>query len=159
MLISSLNPLMILIRTIDYQQTYPLRHAILRPEFPLKSCHFKGDSHPNSIHLGGFEENRMVGILSAIPNPYPENGRRAFQIRGMAVAPSSRKKGIATLLLQHFEELCLQEGKIQLLWLNARIDVQKLYLRNQFTPVGTPFMIEPIGMHQQFFKSLPHEPV
>lgn len=145
------------IEPIAVEQTYPLRHRILRVGRPLESCYFVGDKDPESIHLGAFENGALVGILSALPNPYPENQMAAFQIRGMAVAEKARKLGVATALLKSFESYFLQQTAKSYIWLNARINIQDLYLKNGYSPVGSPFLIEPIGIHQRFFKSLSHE--
>ncbi|MGC6478979.1 MAG: GNAT family N-acetyltransferase [Flavobacteriaceae bacterium] len=148
---------MIDIQVITAEQTYPLRHAILRSGKPVESCYFEGDALPKSLHLGALISGHIVGVLSAFDRPYPENGEPALQIRGMAVAEDHRRKKIASLLLREAESMLSSSGEHSLLWLNARLNVQQLYLRNDFNPVGDPFLIQGIGMHQRFYKYLAHE--
>lgn len=145
------------IEPIAIEQTYSLRHRILRAGRPIENCYFAGDKDPESVHLGVFMVGTLVGILSALPNPYPENQKAAYQIRGMAVAEEARKKGVATALLKSFESYAQQQTARSCIWLNARIGIQDLYLKNGFSPQGSPFLIEEIGIHQRFFKSLGHE--
>ena len=42
-------------------------------------------------------------------------------------------------------------------WLNSRILANQLYLTNGFKPIGKPFKIESIGMHQRFIKMIVDE--
>ena len=100
----------------------------------------------------------MVGVLSALPNPCPDHKTlTAYQLRAMAVEPAFQRKKIATYLIQHLLEKINRIDSIKLIWLNARVAANILYIKNGFQPNGDLFMIEPIGLHQRFIKFLNYE--
>jgi len=143
---------------IEAHQTYPLRHALLRKGMPLSSCHLEGDNTSETLHLGAFESENLVGILSAYLNPCPEHRNlRGVQLRAMAVATAYQRKGIASQLIQSVFKRIEEHLNPDCIWLNARIAANALYESNGFLPIGTTFEIEPIGTHQRFIKILSHE--
>jgi GNAT superfamily N-acetyltransferase len=146
------------IKQITAIETYPIRHPLLRKGQALAACKLENDDHPASIHLGAFSGDQMVGVLSALPNPCPDHKTlTAYQLRAMAVEPAFQRKKIATYLIQHLLEKINRIDSIKLIWLNARVAANILYIKNGFQPIGDPFMIEPIGLHQRFIKFLNYE--
>ena len=146
------------IKQISALETYPLRHPLLRKGQPLASCKLENDDHPASIHLGAYTDKQIIGVLSALPNPCPDyETLKAYQLRAMAVEPAFQRKKIATHLIQYLYKKIKTIDSIELIWLNARIAANELYLKNDFQPIGNPFLIEPIGRHQRFIKLLNHE--
>lgn len=47
-----------MIKIILTEQTYPIRRAVLRKEFPDEPHQFNGDLDPHTFHLGYFK--RMI---------------------------------------------------------------------------------------------------
>ena len=138
---------------IDAKTTFALRHPLLRKGRPLSDCPFENDTHPESLHLGADDQVRLVGILSALPNPYPKaHEPLSYQLGGIAVLPSYERKGIASQLIQKAIAILSNEHRLEILWLNARIQAQNLYLNNGFKAIGATFEIAGIGTHQRFFK-------
>jgi len=64
------------ITQITAEDTYPLRHALLRKGRPLSSCILEGDDAPETIHLGVFFENDLIGIGSAFFKPLSSVSRQ-----------------------------------------------------------------------------------
>ena len=60
------------IKKIEANQTYELRHPLLREGQPLSSCNLELDDDEKSLHLGAFKDNKLVGVLSAMPTSCPE---------------------------------------------------------------------------------------
>lgn len=141
------------IKEIKAKQTYDLRHPLLRQGQPYESCQLENDNHEETIHLGAYVSNHLVGILSVMPNKCPAYpNQNAAQLRAMAVHPDFQRKKIATQLIQSILLRLKGKNSIELVWLNARIKANALYLGNGFEPLNSPFEIKPIGMHQSFIK-------
>lgn len=135
--------------------TFPLRQEILRPGRPLTSCYFEKDNDPHTRHWGAFIDKRLVGILSAMPNPCKEfSTDQAFQFRGMAVHPDYQRQGIATRLLLTAEKYLSEQFTPDLFWLNARIHAQALYSSLAYQAIGDEFEIPTVGPHRCFVKNL-----
>lgn len=135
------------IRMIRPEETYPLRHKVLRPSQASELCPFDLDEHKDSFHLGAFQGDLLVGILSAVP--LDEKGverEDVFRIRGMAVDADSRGRGIGTLLLQSAAKHLERQGPCRL-WCFARSHAVPFYIRNGFVIVGEEFEIEGVGPH------------
>ncbi len=135
------------IRMIRPEETYPLRHKVLRPSQASELCPFDLDEHKDSFHLGAFQGDLLVGILSAVP--LDEKGverEDVFRIRGMAVDADSRGRGIGTLLLQSAAKHLERQDPCRL-WCFARSHAVPFYVRNGFVIVGEEFEIEGVGPH------------
>ena len=146
------------IKEILAKHTYKLRHTLLRKGQPYESCKLESDNHIDSIHLGAFVSNQLVGILSALPNKCPNyNSRKAMHLRAMAVHPDFQRKKIATHLIRDILKQLKDRKSIEIVWLNARVKANDLYLGCGFTPLDSPFEINPIGIHQRFIKSVTDE--
>lgn len=52
------------IKRITADETYPLRHAILRYGKPLETCFFDGDNLDTTKHFGAFKDSKLVGVVS-----------------------------------------------------------------------------------------------
>ena len=135
------------IRMIEPEETYPLRHTVLRPSQASELCPFDFDEHNDSFHLGAFKGDSLVGILSAVP--LDEEGvvrEDVFRIRGMAVDADSQGLGIGSLLLQSASKHLELRDHCRL-WCFARSHAVPFYVRNGFVVVGEEFEIEGIGPH------------
>jgi ribosomal protein S18 acetylase RimI-like enzyme len=143
---------------IEARQTYPLRHALLRKGMPLSSCHLEGDKAVETLHIGAFESETLIGILSAYSNPCPQHPNlKGVQLRAMAVATGYQRKGIASQLIQSIFKRIEENLHPDCIWLNARIAANALYESNGFVPIGPTFEIESIGTHQRYLKLLSYE--
>ncbi len=114
---------MISIKQIKTSETYPLRIEILRNNKP-ENYHFLEDNNKDTIHLGAFNNNNIVGIVSLMKNNHTEfTDQFVFQLRGMAVKKEIQKQGIGKQLilesLNHLKKKIVQfygamQGKQQL---------------------------------------------
>tara|TARA_B100001778_G_scaffold286809_1_gene254302 strand:+ start:233 stop:691 length:459 start_codon:yes stop_codon:yes gene_type:complete len=144
-----------IIKKINAEKTFQIRHPILRKGLPLDSCKFENDENENSIHLCAIENNELIAVISALPNICPFfPKKKAFQIRGLAVIEKFRRRGIASALIKETEITLRNKFSIELIWLNSRTIASKLYLVNNYIPHGDPFEIKISGPHQRFYKLL-----
>jgi GNAT superfamily N-acetyltransferase len=138
------------VREIAPEDTWPLRRMVLRQGMPEESCIFPGDALNSSGHLGLHVSGHCVGVVSLMHSPMPDTTdvppTLQWQLRGMAVAPDMRGKGLGLRLLRSACGWVAQRGG-RLLWCNARETALGFYRRGGFVSVGEPFVIAPIGVH------------
>ena len=130
----------IIIKEIQTEETYSIRHQELRQGFPIETCHFDKDDEPNTFHLGAFENKKLVGVVTLVKS------EKGYQLRGMAVLSSEQGKGIGALLVQKAEER-LQQEQVNYLWMNARIKAVPFYKKLGYSKQGNIFNIETVGEH------------
>ncbi|OUW76635.1 MAG: hypothetical protein CBD72_03475 [Flavobacteriaceae bacterium TMED212] len=142
------------IKKISMEETFAVRQPVLRPGRPIEDCFFEYDDHPLSIHICAELNGKVISVLSAIPirsKIYPN--LKAMRIRGIATLNQFQRLGYGSQLVRYIEEELGKKG-IELLWLNARINASKFYIKLGYKPKGDFFNIDGIGIHQKFFKSL-----
>ena len=146
------------IKEIEVALSYPLRHDLLRKGKPINSCYLDGDKNLETIHIGAYISKELVGIASAFLKPCPQyDDLKGVQLRAIAVKSKFQRKGIATKLINHILEIIKIKLNPDCVWLNSRILANQLYLTNGFKPIGKPFKIESIGVHQRFIKMTVNE--
>ena len=142
------------IKQITSRETFPVRHPVLRPGKPVESCIFDGDDLPSTIHLGVFNDDRAVGVLSIFEMKTPLlDGEKQFQLRGMAVLPEYQKKGLGELLMQGAEDTIAAKGG-KAIWFNAREVAVGFYEKMGYAITGEPFSIGDIGIHHVMYRQL-----
>lgn len=143
-----------LIKQISYTETYPIRQVVLRPNRPLETCFFDGDSLTTTYHFGAFQNENLAGIISAFKNKHSSfEEKNQYQIRGMAVLPEFQKYGLGKQLVLHTEEF-LKQQKTELIWFNAREEAVGFYEKLGYQIIGKAFMIADVGIHFVMFKSI-----
>jgi GNAT superfamily N-acetyltransferase len=117
------------VRPIAPEATWPLRQSVLRPHQDLREMEWPHDHEVAAIHFGAFAAGVLVGVASLVPDATPD-GEETVRLRGMAVVPEHRGKGIGAALLS----ACIAhaDGQGASLWCNARTGVEPFYLRVGF---------------------------
>ena len=145
---------MIAIRKISAQETYIVRHPVLRKGKPIESCHFDGDDLPTTQHIGLYENDSLQGVISLFENNHPLfEEKQQTQIRGMAVLENNQGKGFGRLLVNHSEQILMTQ-KIHLIWFNARENAVGFYQKMGYKILGNAFDIPGIGIHYVMGKKL-----
>ena len=142
------------IKRISTEETYPVRQPVLRAGRPIEDCIFEYDDHDLSIHFCVELDGKVISVLSALPiqsKIFPK--LKAMRIRGIATLDQFQRLGYGSKLVRYAEEELKKNG-IELLWLNSRISASEFYLKLGYKPKGDMFNIDGIGIHQKFFKSL-----
>src|SRR5438309_2027631 len=89
------------LQTISAEQTYELRHRVLRPGQPINECIFPLDHAPNTYHAGYFIDDTLVGVGTVFREGRDaQTAYNGWRVRGMAVAEHLRGSGIGGKLLQ-----------------------------------------------------------
>lgn len=143
-----------IIKEISFQETFSVRHLILREGKPIETCYFVGDDFPDTKHFGLFVNEKIMGVISIYKNKntifkFPNQ----YQIRGMAVLKEFQGKGYGKLLVQYCENY-LNNSNSPLIWFNARETALPFYEKIGYTKTGFPFEISDVGVHFLMFKKL-----
>jgi len=135
------------IQEISPNETFTVRHPVLRSGKPIESCQFDGDNLLSTKHFGLFVDKKIVGIVSVFKNINTIFiAANQYQIRGMAVLQEHQRKGYGELLMAHSEKhIATQKGT--LIWFNARESAVAFYEKLGYNKIGNPFAIADIGLH------------
>ncbi|MBC8106373.1 MAG: GNAT family N-acetyltransferase [Anaerolineae bacterium] len=142
----------IIIRRGNTEELIDLRHEILRTGLPRESAYFKGDDEPTTIHVVAALDGKVVGCATMLQRRWEHQS--AWQLRGMAVAPSLRGTGIGGKLLNEIERLADAQDFSNQFWANARVPAVKFYQDHGWTVVSEEFMIEHAGPHVKIKKRM-----
>lgn len=150
------NPIQI--QLISAEQTYSLRHKILRPHEPFEAVKYADDFSAGAFHVGAFFAEKIVGIATfasehhaAVEKLY--SGKNSYRLRGMATDFDFHGQGIGAAVL-HFSFAVLRQKQCDLLWCNAREIAFPFYEKLGFRFVGELFDIGVIGPHKVMYKPL-----
>ena len=134
-----------LIRRITAEEVRPVRHRVLRPGRPFETTVFGADDLASTVHLGAFDGDELVGVVSLAPEPR-EGREGGWRLRGMATIPEVRGRGFGTALLDACLEYAAVSGGGEV-WCNARLVAVAFYQRAGFEIVSEEFDIAGIGPH------------
>jgi GNAT superfamily N-acetyltransferase len=138
---------MVAVKEIPSELTYDIRHIVLRGGLPRESCYWETDRLPGTFHLGGWLDGKQTGTSTFQPEPDPGlPGVEAYRIRGMAVLPEARGKGVGTLMLLAGCGRVRGLG-VKYMWCDARIGAAEFYRRHGWVIHGELFDIPTAGPH------------
>lgn len=147
------------ITIITAQDAYPVRHSELRKGKPIESCAFEGDLLEQTLHIGAFIDQKIVGVASFMYKPVElgtvPNKKESYemQLRGMAVLQAYHQKGIGANVLKFGEET-LKKRNFSGIWMNARIKAIGFYEKLGYYLHGSEFLIEGVGIHYKMSKKI-----
>jgi GNAT superfamily N-acetyltransferase len=142
------------IRETTLARVVHVRHHILRPHQTPEETISQGDLHPDAIHLGAYSDESLIGVLSAGPEPFPHKEvARCWRLRGFAVYPECRGRGIGSSLVERIISL-LKARECSFVWGLARLSVLEIYSRAGFRTYGDVFDIDRVGPHHTIVSQL-----
>ena len=148
------------IRSIAAEETYALRHRILRPHQTLADCAFPLDKASDSYHVGYFLNGELIGVGTV--HREAEDGstdKNIWRVRGMAVTTNIQGRGIGGKILKALISYAASRGLPGEIWCNGRATVEGFYKRFGFVQVGDIFDVPFIGPHMLFRKPLKIEDI
>jgi len=146
-----LNPPTYSVQRVAAEEIVDLRHRVLRAGLPRQSAIFPGDDDGQTVHLGALESGKIVGCATVLESRFED--RPALQIRGVAVDPGHRGRGIGRMLLVTIERLAL-EREVKLLWANCRTPAVEFYAKAGWSKVSDEFVIPTAGPHFKMIRRL-----
>ena len=142
------------IKIINSNVLHDIRSKVLRNGLDPKKCTFDGDTKKSSIHIGAFNNSKILGGVSLIKNNCDENGEvGCFQLRGLCVYNEFQNHGIGTKIIHKIENI-ITEMNIKYVWMNARESAVKFYLNLGYTNSNKSKIIGNIGLHYMLYKYL-----
>ena len=140
----------LVVRRATVDEIMPLRHAVLRPGYPLEASRYAEDDV--AVHTGAWDEGALVGCATVFADPWagPPAVAEAWRLRGMAVDPGRQGGGVGAQVLDAAVEVARAAGA-PLIWANARTTALGFYLRYGWTVAGDEFLASDTG--------LPHHPI
>ncbi|MDZ4676823.1 MAG: GNAT family N-acetyltransferase [Oligoflexia bacterium] len=136
---------------IKPEETYFLRHKVLRPHQTINDCKYPGDFDATSFHLGYQTEAVIFSVASFYKENSPEfTQNNQYRLRGMATEPSKVGQGLGSQLVKEGCRLIKDRGG-DILWFNARENAFGFYLKLGFKFHGPYFEIPGIGKHKVMF--------
>lgn len=143
------------VQLIGAAETAPVRQVVLRPGRPPETCLFDGDEGPCAFHLGAFEDGTIVGVATFLPGVnelFTESEQ--FKLRGMAVLPEHRGRGLGSALILAALPM-LQDAGCSVLWCSARVTAVPFYERHGFATIGEVYVVPITGPHIVMYRRLP----
>jgi GNAT superfamily N-acetyltransferase len=125
--------------------TYALRREVLRPGRGWDELALPGDGEHSTGHFAGYLDHEVVGVASVIEEPEAD-GPGLWRLRGMAVDPAVRGKGVGSALLARARDFVTRSGG-GLLWCNARVSAEGFYRAEGFVTVSEVWDEPEIGPH------------
>lgn len=142
-----------LIRPITAADVRALRHRVLRPTQPVESTVYDGDDLAETMHLGAFDGDRLVGIASLYREPRSGTAD-GWRLRGMATGAEARGRGFGAALLTACLDRAAAVDSAEV-WCNARQAAIGFYRRAGFEVIGEEFEVENIGPHVVMARPVP----
>ena len=136
----------VLIRQVSTEEIRPLRHRILRPGQGFEETLYPGDDLAETVHLGAFEGERLVGIASLYREDRAGGPAGGWRLRGMATDADVRGTGFGAAVLSGCVDHVTTSGGSEL-WCNARLSAVGFYRRAGFEVVSEEFDVLGIGAH------------
>ena len=127
------------IEQISHELTWRIRREVLYPGQPLDKIVLPNDE--NGIHLGLFDHNKLISVLSFF------NNDQSIHLRKFATLEPYQRKGYGTELLNYLLEI-LEVEHYERIWCNARKNASGFYSKfgfketeNSFQKDGHDFVI------------------
>ena len=146
----------LIVRRAHAAEVIDLRHAVLRRGLPRAEAIFPGDDAPEARHYGAFRAGEILCCVTLHASQWETEP--AYQLRGMATAPSVRRTGIGRRVMEWMEQdLRAAAGRGEaalLLWCNARVPAVGFYRAMGWAIVSDEFDIPTAGPHFRMLKRL-----
>lgn len=139
----------LVVELVPADETYDLRHRVLGRGRTPSDLAAADDGDPDSGHFAIKLDGDVVatGTVRRRTSPRDERGSQ-WQVRGMAVEPALRGRGLGSAVLAAILEHVAERGG-DLVWCHARIAARRLYERHGFLAEGELFE-DPVAGSQVF---------
>ncbi len=145
---------MFVVKKIERETTYQIRHRVLRQNQPFDTCKLATDNIAGTFHLGAFLDDVLISIATFCPEKQQAfTAERQMRLRAMATLDQYRMRGAGSAIINYAESVLKEDG-IEILWCNARASAQGYYDKLGFKTDGEVFDYPPIGPHIVMYKVL-----
>ncbi|MCV9388897.1 GNAT family N-acetyltransferase [Reichenbachiella ulvae] len=123
------------IKEVPLSVVWQMRHEIMYPDEAFEVV--KLDSDPKGIHLGLYDDDKLVSVISL----FLESGR--LQFRKFCTKRREQGKGYGSYLLKHVFETFAPQYQAKAIWCNARTTAVAIY--EKFGMQKTPHAYQKFG--------------
>ena len=142
------------LKKIKANKLFSIRAKVLRTNTENENCNFPGDNDDESIHIGAYKNNNLIGGVSLFKKKTEhKNLKKSYQLRGMCVLDIFQNKGLGKKMLDKIEKLCMLHGGLNI-WMNSRKKAVNFYLKSNYIDSAISYEIEGIGVHNFLYKRL-----
>ena len=124
-----------IINQISAAHTWPIRHKVMWPDYPLDFVKINNDEE--GTHFGLWLDSELVSVISLFIE-----GQEA-QFRKFATLEHLQGRGFGSALLGHLIDFS-KKRKVKLLWCHARTSALPFYQKFGLDAVGDTFVKEGI---------------
>lgn len=125
---------------------------MLTPGTDRTTSEYPGDHDEGTRHYGAFVGTVNLACATCLLSHWKDGP--AWQLRGMATAPTHRGKGIGSALLAFAERDLRETSDIPEMWCNARLRAVPFYVRMGWTVVSEEFLIPGVGPHKRLVRRI-----
>src|SRR5699024_6961638 len=94
------------INKIHPEETYEIRHKVLRPNQPLESVKYESDIFRESFHLGAYKDDKLISVASFLEERHSSFDEiNQYRLNGMATLEEYRGRGAGSKLLVEGEKI------------------------------------------------------
>lgn len=144
------------IQPISAEIARHLRRKILRPNLPRETIIYPGDDAEDTFHAGAFVNSVLVGVCTVLREAQTGvSDCGAWRLRGVAVDPQQRGKGIGRALI----ESCITHAEARgasYVWANGRSTALPVYRAMGFSVDGDEYVTD-TGPHYFVQRVLPKQ--
>ena len=141
-------------REAGIDEILPLRHDVIIVNTNRTEDRFDGDEASTTHHFAVLEDGEIIACASFMLNEF--EGRSAWQLRGMAVAPRWRNRGVGRRLVELAAAALSARGEADGMWCNARTPAAAFYEKLGWRVVGEAFDVEGVGPHVRMVRENPN---
>ncbi len=142
------------LRQIKAEETYNIRHSILRPHQNFEECKYDTDFIEGSFHIGAYYRGDLVSVASFCLEQCEDfEQKQQYRLRAMATYEKFRSQGAGSSIVNYAEKV-LRERNISFLWCKARVSAVAYYTKLGFKKYGEVFDYPFIGEHIIMYKNL-----
>lgn len=120
----------IIIKEIDHQLTWPIRHEVMYPNLPLDVI--KLPHEEAGLHFGVFVNGNLTSVISLFWEG------KVYQFRKFATLANAQGCGYGSALLRHVIQYSKDQGA-ETLWCNGRLTALGFYKKFGFEQSGEVF--------------------
>lgn len=140
------------IRKISAEDTYSLRHKVLRPHQQFENVKYDTDKLEGTFHYGAYNDKVLVSIVSFnLEQLEGFDGSRHYRLRAMATQPEYRGQGSGREVALKGIEEAFEKGA-DFVWCKARIAAVGFYEKLGFIRVSDEYDYPGIGIHVNMVK-------
>jgi len=141
------------IKKINLRTLRKFRNQELYPGLSKKLSKYEVDLLKKTRHFGLFKENNVISAITLIES---KESIKTLQFRGMFTRKEFLRKGYGKKLME-FIIKDSKEKKYEILWCNSRKSAINFYKKFGFSPKGSLFLVQYLGLHMKLVKYLKDE--